>query len=424
MTSALTRRAVLANTAVMSTPDSLAAAPRADGPTGASERYDSLDLLRGIAVLAIFAVNIRNMLGPINTMFDPRYFTGPHDLTIDRVLQYAIDGKWIAVFAMLFGAGLMLVYEKSDPADPLSRIKRRQGWLLAFGLCHLLLIWPGDILTIYAILGFVLMAFLHRRTRTLLAWAAGMMAVGVGLLWLTGFAMGFMGPEEAAEISAQFAGQLAEETEALRGGVAEQLTWRIAYGATAVANIVVAGPIVLAYMLVGIALYRSGFLTARWSVPAYLGVAAAGLGTAWALDWWRIGEMGWWEAEPPEGAYVLDMFSWMWLGFSEGLIGGVGYAGLVMAAARVGFAPGPLKAAGRMAFTNYIACSLIGTTLAYGHAGGLLGEVTLAQAMMVVGATWLAILVWSPLWLRAFRFGPLEWLWRSLTYGAAQPMRR
>ena len=114
----------------------------------------------------------------------------------------------------------------------------------------------------------------------------------------------------------------------------------------------------------------------------------------------------------------------MWVGGIEGLLGAIGYAGLVNLFVRLGGALRPVSAAGRMAFTHYIACSLIGTTLAYGHAGGRLGEVTLAQAMIVVGITWLGMLIVSPLWLAVFRFGPLEWLWRSLTYGKVQPFMR
>ena len=150
----------------------------ADAPVAASERYDSLDVLRGIAVLAIFAVNIRNMLGPMNTMFDPGYFTGPHDLAIDRVLQFAVDGKWVATFSVLFGAGVMLLGEKAQAAGirPRDRIAPRQLWLLAFGLVHMILIWPGDILTSYALVGLLAMLFVTRRSGTLILWAA----LGIG----------------------------------------------------------------------------------------------------------------------------------------------------------------------------------------------------------------------------------------------------
>ena len=395
----------------------------ADAPVTAPDRYDSLDLLRGFAVMAIFAVNVRNMLGPMNTLFDPRYFTGPYDLTIDRVLQYAVDGKWIATFAVLFGAGLALLAAKAEAAgtDPRARIVRRQGWLVTFGLAHMVLIWPGDVLTTYGIVGFLAMLFVRRRSGTVLLWAVLSLGATLALYGMLSALFAFA-PDEM-DMSAEFAAMLTEEEAALRGGVADQLAWRATYAAQAVGNVFLAGPMVLGYMLTGILLFRSGFLLARWRPLAYLATAALCLGAAWTIDTLRIQAMGVWDARF-EGDYVTAFFSWFWIGGTEGLLGAIGYAALVNLAVRLGLRLRPVSAAGRMAFTNYIACSLIGTTLAYGHAGGLLGQVTLLQAQGLVAATWLGMLVWSPLWLSAFRFGPLEWLWRSLTYGAAQPLRR
>ena len=396
----------------------------ADAPVARNQRYDSLDLLRGIAVMAIFAVNVRNMLGPINTLFDPRYFAGPHDLLIDRVLQYTVDGKWIATFAVLFGAGLALLAEKAEAAGApaRARIVRRQGWLIAFGLAHLVLVWPGDVLTTYGIVGLIAMLFVGRRSGTVLLWAALSLGVSVALYGMVSAVFALI-PSDEMGLSAEFAATLAEEEAALRGGVASQIAWRATYAAQALGNVFVAGPMVLAYMLTGILLFRSGFLLARWRALPYLAVGILCLGAAWTIDTVRIDAMGVWDAGF-DGDYVTVFLSWFWVGGVEGLLGAIGYAALVNLAVRLGLRAEPVSAAGRMAFTNYIACSLIGTTLAYGHAGDLLGRVTLLEAQGIVAVTCLGMLIWSPLWLSVFRFGPLEWLWRSLTYGAAQPMRR
>ena len=398
----------------------------ADAPVTTASRYDSLDLLRGFAVMAIFAVNIRNMLGPMNTMFDPSYFAGPNDLAIDRVLQYAVDGKWIATFAVLFGAGLALLHDKAVAAgaNPRARIVRRQSWLIGFGLVHMVFIWPGDILTIYGIVGFLAMLFLGRRSGTVLGWTIGLLSVFTLLAGMMSALFAFFPEEAGGDLLTQFATELAKEEEALRGGVADQLAWRAEYAAMAIANVFFAGPMVLGYMLTGVLLFRSGFLLARSRVSTYALVAVLCLGTAWTIDTVRIEAMGVWDTRTPQTPYVLAFFQWFWVGGIEGLFGALGYAALVNLLVRVGASLRPVSAAGRMAFTNYIACSLIGTTLSYGHAGALLGEVTLAQAMGIVALTWLAMLIWSPLWLAAFRFGPLEWLWRSLTYGRVQPIRR
>ena len=183
------------------------------------------------------------------------------------------------------------------------------------------------------------------------------------------------------------------------------------------------GPMLLGYMIVGMLMFRNGYLLARWRVPGYLALALPCLAAAWAIDAMRVEAMGVW-VPGNDVPYLPAFFAWMWVGGIEGLLGAIGYAGLVNAGVRLGFKAQAFAAAGRMAFTNYIACSLIGTTLAYGHAGGLLGRVTLLDAMVLVGIVWVGVLLWSPLWLAVFRFGPLEWLWRSLTYGRPQPFLR
>ena len=405
------------------TPDMPAAR---DAPVAADDRYDSLDLLRGIAVLMIFAVNIRSMLQPFFAQADPRVWTGPHDLAIDRVLQFAVDGKWVATFSVLFGAGLMLLHEKAVAvgAKPSDRIVRRQMWLIGFGLVHAILIWLGDILLTYGVVGLMVMPLLGRRSRTVAVWAAGVIAVGVGLLWLLSLMVPFMLEDPSAAEAMSMSAFIAGEVEAKSGGIGAQLAWRATQAPLVVGNVVIAPVFVLPYMLIGVLAFRSGFLLARWPAWRYALIGAVCLGGAWAMDWWRIGQMGVWDGAAPKGPYEVLILQYLWFGVVEGLAGAIGYAALVMAAARPGLRVPPLSAAGRMAFTNYVACSVIGTTLAAGHGAGLLGELTLAQAMVVVGATWIAMLVWSPLWLRAFRYGPLEWAWRSLSYGRMQPMRR
>ena len=397
----------------------------ADAPVTASDRYDSLDLYRGLAVMAIFAVNIRNMLGPINTMFDPRYFGGPYDLMIDRVLQYAVDGKWIAGFAVLFGAGLALLAAKAEAAgtEPRARIVRRQAWLIAFGLVHMVFVWSGDVLTTYGVVGLLAMLFVRRRSGTVLLWVVLSIGTAVTLLGATSALFAFGPPEMTSEMTAQFPAMLAEEEEALRGGAADQIAWRAGFAVLSIQNSMILAPMILGYMLTGILLFRSGFLLARWRPLPYLAVAVVCLGAAWGIDTVRIDRMGVWE-DGFDGEYVTAFFSWFWVGGVEGLLGALGYAALVNLAVRLGLRLRAVSAAGRMAFTNYIACSVIGTSVAYGHAGGLLGRVTLAEGMILVGIVWLGMLVWSPLWLAVFRFGPLEWLWRSLTYGRLQPIRK
>ena len=392
-----------------------------DAPVARGDRYDSLDILRGLAVLMIFSVNVRAMLQPFWVQGDPSVWSGPHDLAIDRALQFAVDGKWMSIFAMLFGAGLMLIHDKTltRGVPPRDRIVRRQLWLMGFGLVHMLLIWLGDILVSYGVTGLVVMTMLGLRSRTIAVWAAASILGAVVLLSGLGLMMSLIPPEELAAGGMTMTADLVEaEVAAKAGGIGAQILWRLQAGALIVFNSVTALPFLIGYMLVGVLGYRSGFLLAQWNATAYAMVALPCLAAAWSIDAWRIGSMGVWDGA--DGPYEILVAQYLWAGTIEGLLGGIGYAALVMALVRAGVRPRPLAAAGRMAFTNYILCSVIGTTLAAGHGGGLLGELTLAQAMGVVGVVWLAILVWSPLWLSRFRYGPLEWLWRSLSYGEMQ----
>ncbi|WP_031550262.1 DUF418 domain-containing protein, partial [Parvularcula oceani] len=175
---------------------------------------------------------------------------------------------------------------------------------------------------------------------------------------------------------------------------------------------------ILSYMLGGIVLFRSGILLGTKAPKAYLPAAAACLSSAWALAFLRAERL---EAAQWDFAASLRQ---EWIAYLEGPLGAFGYTGLVLGILSLGKAPAALAAAGRMAFTNYIACSLIGTTLAYGHGGSLYGHLTLGEILIAVGAVWAIILIASPLWLARFRFGPLEWVWRRLAYGRPIPFRR
>jgi uncharacterized protein len=395
-----------------------------DAPFEPGARYESLDVLRGIAVLMIFAVNVKAMIMPYVFYENPTLWAGPHDMAIDRVLTYAVDGKWISVFALLFGAGLTLIWDKAAAKglEPGGRLFSRQGWLLLFGFTHLFFVWAGDILTLYALVGMVAIGFLKRRTLTVGLWAAGLFMLSVFWLWGLYALIGLGGEEAISAMSAAVWGTDPEivraEIEAFRSAdPSDHAEARLPLAAGQVLGLLFSGalPMILSYMLTGVVLLRTGYLLARRPAGLYLAAGIVLLAAVWALDTLflaRMDEAGW-----TFEAYLASD----WIGFVEGPLGGLGYASLVMAMVRVGIVPRPLAAAGRMAFTNYILCSLIGTTVAYGHAGGLIGRLTLAEGMILVAIAWAGILVLSPLWLSVFRYGPLEWLWRSLTYGKAQP---
>jgi uncharacterized protein len=169
-------------------------------------------------------------------------------------------------------------------------------------------------------------------------------------------------------------------------------------------------------MMIGLGLFKTGFLSGRLRMWIYLLAAVAGGAALWAtgaLSWRRL---------------VLDE-PLMWASAAESLISPVvslGYAAVMIVIWKVGLARllAPLAAAGRMAFTNYLTQSLIMTTLFYGGRLGLMGQVDRPDLWKIVAVVWAVQLIWSTLWLARFQMGPFEWVWRCLTYGRRVPIRR
>lgn len=395
-------------------------------PVREQDRLDFLDILRGFAVMAIFVVNIRAMFASFPYYNNPTLWAGDYDVLVAGFQAFLVEDKWRTVFTALFGAGIALIAEraKARGAASLGMISRRVYFLLIFGLIHLLLIWGGDILTAYAVTGFLVVWFRNAGRRTLF-WAAAI-ALLIALPWNTLFNLGpvFI-PEVRAEVEPFLWGSdpafLEEQTAIALGPISGQIAARIVSAEEYILLYFIAGGHFLemfATMLFGMWLYRIGFLGGALSAGLYRRVAIIGLGVAVILDsvrWGWLVSSGW-----TFDSYMMAQL----LNQLDGYAGGLGYAALIALFVGAGAKLRPVAAVGRMAFTNYIACSLVGTTLAFGHGGALFGALTNLQLMGVVAATWLAMLVWSPLWLAMFRFGPIEWLWRSLTYGKLQTFRR
>lgn len=385
------------------------------GPTPGAQRIEAIDVLRGVAVLMIFVVNIKSMAEPMSLYFAVDQWASPIDQWVARLQHLLVDEKFFTIFTALFGCGLALFCERAEAAQRSgSLIYRRLAVLLAIGMAHGALIWFGDVLALYAIAGFVALPFLKASPRQLYAIAFAFLVARVAiefsplpgvvehLVWGPAGAGGLEGGDGAAERAAYL------------GGVGQQFSARLSALAVAYTNGMLVNLLrVVALMLAGIALYRQGFFSGRWPMRAYLAAIAAAVactvvlhGAAWGGA--RLsGDNGLWA--------TLRLLSLFTQAFA--------YSAIVIALVKHGARLGALAAVGRMALTNYIACSLIGTTIFYGHGLALYGSMGPAGLMLVVVATWAVLLVLSPYWLARFRYGPLEWAWRSLTYGRAVPIR-
>lgn len=376
-------------------------------------RIASLDVLRGVAVMGIFAMNIVNFAMPAEAYYNPAAYglAGFADVAAWAAAFVLIDGKMRGLFSFLFGASMLLVIlraERGGNAFPVHYA--RMGWLLVLGLAHAVLVWDGDILVHYAIVGSVAYAFREASPRRLAAVAGGLLVVQT--IAITGLSAGFT-PSGAAPL----AGEIALHRGTYAGLVASR--WHGVAGNTVFA-LTMFGAETLAYMLGGMWALRTGFLTGAWPRGRYLAVAAICLGVAVpgyaGLAWW------WWRSGFAPGASFA-----VTLGVPTLLrpVMVVGLAALIiLASARGGALVERIAAAGRAAFSNYLGASLVATMVFYGYGLGLYGRVSRWEAYPLVAAVACGMLLWSKPWLDRYRYGPFEWVWRSLARGEVVGMRR
>ena len=429
-------------------------------PVDPSERISSVDLLRGFSLMGILVMNITDFALPTFDYALPLttvkpVFNGPHWKinTIVWFLRWILaEGKMRALFSMLFGAGVILLTgraaERGAGIRAADIYTRRNMWLVLFGMLHCYLIWNGDILYFYGVAALMfLFPFRNLKPKTLL-WTAGIVLLFNTLLVQVGQNVGaYYTQKEAAKANIALAhhqtlteGQIA----ALKGWQGFQDRYRPSnkilykniaahqhgwFSLTADAADAFQGETLGAYagfgdwfglMLIGMALYRKGFFSLRLSTRTYALTAIIGLGIAWPLTFW-----GCWHA----WRSGFDMFQTaLALNFPYDIArvsGALGNAAVFLLLMRAGFFKwifARIAAVGQMALSNYILTSLIMKTIFVWGAWHWYGYVEYYKLYYAVAAMWIVNLIFSTLWLRTFRFGPLEWCWRSLTYWQRQPM--
>jgi uncharacterized protein len=382
-----------------------AASPR---PISPAERIDSIDVLRGLALLGVVAINVVTefRVSIFEQFLSHTRPALPIDSAVETILTLAVEMKALALFSLLFGAGLAIQFERlANSERRTSLLVRRLAVLLVFGLLHLCLIWNGDILTQYALAGLIVLPFLFG-PRWLVAVAA---LASLGLyLAMQAFPPPGWWPSTAA--------MRQDVVEAHRiyatGGFLDVLAFRLRELPLFAPLHVFIFPRTIGLFLLGAFAWRTGILR---NPPRHLlfAIAAAciGLGAALILCHaggfiarGRIGALA-----EPLGTILLA------LGYGAGIIG---IANLDSGKKLLGWAA-PL---GRMAFTNYLMQSLIFGWIFYGYGLGLFGRLGVASALAIGIAVYTGQVFFSAWWLHRYRYGPVEWLWRTLMYGAAQPM--
>lgn len=400
-------------------------------PVTDSERLTILDVLRGFALLGILVMNIRSQAMPSAAYFFPRVW-GDLDGVNGWFWWFGdvfADGRFISIFSMLFGAGIVLMNERARAAGRrwAGLHYRRMLGLLLIGLTHAYLLWDGDILVSYAVTGMVVFWFRNARPERLLAGALVLLLIGSSLMCLAGWSLG-QAPEDIRLQEVHHltppAAELAAEAEDMRGGFRSQMTHRAA-GALEMHTQILPWYMfwrVGGLMLLGMALYKWGVLTGRCGRWTYAVLVALGFGIGIPVTLWKQARVEAADWEPIHTFFVLGNY-----GYWASILMALGWIGLIVLVDRSGALPGlrrRLAAVGRMALTNYLAQSVLTSVLFMGHGFGLYGQVSRLGLAGVVAAIWILELLWSPWWLARFRFGPVEWLWRSASYLKRQPLRR
>jgi len=396
-------------------------------PVAPTERIVLLDVLRGFALLGILLMNIEGFAGPLNaalTGVDPA-LSGA-DRIADALVYFFVQGKFYTLFSLLFGMGFAVMSSRAEQAGRafVPMYLRRSGGLLVIGLAHALLLWSGDILVSYALLSLLLLAFAEAPTR----WLPGIAVVVylVASAWVLLF--GLMGSlaqhdpawqQEMARIGAEWQQSVEAQRQAYgHGSYAQATAQRLVDLGESLRGLLVNGPTMLGMFLLGAWFLRSGVIAAphrharlfaalRWGA---LPLGLALMATSYAMSPWM----------DPARLDLYSSLAWA-LGSLANLLMCLGYLGWVT---RLAPALGWLAPAGRMALSNYLLQSLLCTLLFYGYGLGAFEQLPRAWqipfALVLFGLQVLA----SRAWLRVFRFGPLEWLWRGFTYLRLPPLRR
>jgi uncharacterized protein len=310
-------------------------------------------------------------------------------------------------------------------------------WLLLFGYLHFFLVWNGDILTGYATVGMIAWFFRRKDEDALLRFGIlfVILQVAVFALMAAGLALAAAQAAQPGASADAIAGWAAMEREIAMPDAAQIRASLALYDGSwiglarhqltqaafdPIATVALYGWETLAYMLFGMWGLRSGFLTGAWDDARYRKVALIGFAItipAYALLAAIIWTSGF-------SAVALVACAMAAPALLRPVMVGAWAALIILLTRRGGALTGRIAAAGRAAFTNYLGTSILMTALFYGWGFGLFGDLRRIELFVVVAAMWAVMLLWSRPWLERFRYGPFEWLWRSLAHWEVQPMRR
>ncbi len=404
-------------------------------PVAAGERLVSLDVLRGLALLGIGLMNVEYFGRPLRDMgqgLEPGQ--APFDHALSWLVYVFVQGKFWILFSLLFGMGFALMDERARAADTDFRTLhlRRATGLLVIGLAHALLVWAGDILVPYALGAFVLLWFRDAAPERQGAWGAALYGLPALAMVLMGALWMWVDPASVADTGnvtdtarraleeSRRAGEIAAYT---TGSWPDAVRERARFLVGNLDETLVFEVFAIGVFLLGAWLLRSGAIAepaAHAGLHRALRFVALPAGVALALASASVAVQ--FDLEANAGRALLAMS----LMLVASPLMSLGYLSWTLRAlhTRTGARLlGALAPAGRMALTNYLLQSLVGTWVFYGYGLGRWGQVPRRWQLLGMVALFLVQVVASRAWLARFRFGPVEWLWRACTYGHLPPMR-
>jgi uncharacterized protein len=421
-------------------------------PLANGERITAVDTLRGFALLGILLMNIVPF-GMYGAAYDNPTVTGGAtgaNLAVWAILHVLAEGKMRCLFSLVFGASIILLTTRLEERGNAADIYyRRNLWLLLFGIVHAYLLWGGDILYPYALCALVLYPFRNLPAKRLLT-------IGGVLVVLTGLAAIGKGIHERemiakgrAAVAAEQAGgkltndqkdelreyeqwrkfmqptpeELAKDAEAWRGSPLSVIKVRAKF-VSFFHGMPYYSPFhwdVWSMMFIGMGLFKLGVLTGRLPGLAYAWMILAGYGIGVPLNSYTAWLVIRSNFDPVIQSFTGSVYD---IGRLSMALGHLGVLMLLCKSGVMRWLTDRLAAIGQMAFSNYIFHSVVCSLFFTGYGFAMYGRLQRYELYYLVGAIWIFQMIVSPIWLKHYRFGPLEWAWRSLTYWRKQPMRR
>ncbi len=428
------------------------------GPVSSTDRIEALDITRGVAVLAILLMNIWSFGWPKEIFDYPPLLSHLDGAAVATwaFVHSLFEGSQRTVFSILFGAGALMILGRLQQKNTSAHVKRiyvrRSFLLIVFGLVDAyIFMWPADILYVYGLCAFVLLPMRHMKIRSLVMVTILLLCIPTAIRIMEyqdtlqakqaheaarhQAASGNQGQKPVAEGITDWQKRLKEarpnfQDKAIQESITimQQGSLFQVFKKQAVGSLVLQTVVTVKWwfvdallaMIIGMILFRAGILTLQAPKAAYRRLLFIGYGIGLPLSIWETATLINSDFDPLQQAIVA--FS-----YDIGRIAmAMGHLAVILLFCRVkGFRAikEPLAAVGRMALSNYLGQSILCGIIFYSFGFGLYGQLAGYWLYFVVLAVWIIEIIWSVAWLKRYKFGPFEWVWRSLTYGRRQAMR-